>query len=91
MKDNHSFEIQNFNGGFVIVNKFTAKLNKEDVVCYKGILPAGYGLQEDCIVFRNKDGSWYTGIMPLPSKNCSEEKQALLQSAIDEYELTNKT
>jgi len=89
MKDNGSFQIDNLNGGFVIVTKFTSTLNDEDVVTYKGVLPAGYGLQEDCIVFRNKEGSWYKGAIPLPSKNCSEEKQELLRTAIDEYELKN--
>lgn len=91
MKDNDSFQIDNFNGGFIIVTKFTSKLNDEDVVSYKGVLPAGFGLQEDCIVFRNTDGSWYKGMIPLPSKNCSEEKQELLRKAIDEYESKNNS
>ncbi|WP_462254526.1 hypothetical protein [Ferruginibacter sp.] len=89
MKDNDSFEIENFNGDFVMVTKSTSILNGEDVISYKGVLSAGFGLQEDCVVFRNKDGSWYKGMIPLPSKNCLEEKQELLRKAIDEYELNN--
>jgi hypothetical protein len=86
MRDNYTFQIDDFNGSFIIVTKFISKLNNEDVVSYRAILPACYGYQEDCVVFRNKDGSWYRGMIPFISNNCSEEKQEQLRNAIEIYE-----
>jgi hypothetical protein len=79
MTKNERFEVQFLDQKVALINKLTATLNGKEVVCYKAVLHAGYGLQEDCVVFRNEDGSWYKGFVPLPSYNCSEYKQELLR------------